>query len=224
MRILIIEDDQRIAANLREMLTAQSYAVDICHTVSSGQTKAQSEDYDLLIIDWMLPDGTGPDIIKALRQDNCPTPVLMLTAKSQPEDVVDGLNSGADDYLPKPFQMDELLARVRALLRRPADTVPSPVIRLGDLIIDTNLHLVSRADLPISLSPREFALLEYLARHANQSLNRLDLLSHVWDENVDAFSNTVDVHIRYLRRKIDDNFTVKLIHTVKGKGYVLRSP
>lgn len=223
MRLLVIEDDSRISANLSHMLTSVSYAVDLANTGNLGLSKAQSENYDLLIIDWMLPDLSGPQLIKILRSQGSSVPILMLTAKTQLDDIVEGLNSGADDYLPKPFHMAEFLARVRTLLRRTPVTINS-TIQIADLTINSNLRQVTRAGKEISLSPREYALLEYLARHPNQSFDRVELLTHVWDENTDEFSNTVDVHIRYLRRKIDDPYPVKLIHTVKGKGYALLEP
>lgn len=224
MRLLVIEDDTRIASNLKNILASQSYAVDLAASGFTGLEKARDESYDLIVLDWMLPDISGPDVIKILHEENIASPILMLTAKSQPEDLVEGLDAGADDYLSKPFRTTELFARIRALLRRPDSAPTEPVLYVSDLSIDTNLHHVTRAGRPIRLSPREYALLEYLARNQGHALTRLDLLSHVWDENTDPFSNTVDVHIRFLRSKIDDPFPTKLIRTVKGKGYVLADP
>jgi DNA-binding response OmpR family regulator len=220
MRILIVEDDTTIAANLRSILSHDSYAADIA---PDGETALQhifGEEYDLLIIDWMLPDISGPDIIRQIRADKNMVPILLLTAKSQSQDIIQGLDSGADDYLTKPFQMGELLARVRSLLRRSPLSMPDPTIKVGTLIVDTNLHRVTVNNKDIDLTPKEYALLEYMARNINHSLSRLEILSHVWDSNADELSNTVDVHIRYLRAKIGPKF----IQTIKGKGYVLCIP
>lgn len=221
MRILIIEDDTRIADNVRDMLTRATYAADVAYNGRTGLKMADDEDYDLIVLDWMLPDIDGTVVCRTLRRQGTITPILMLTAKTQVEDVIEGLDAGADDYLTKPFQMQELLARVRALLRRQGPATLEPQITVADLVIDTNTGSVTRAGRHISLSPKEYALLEYLGRHAGQTVGRLDLLTHVWDANTDVFSNTVDVHIRYLRQKIDSGATPPLIHTVKGKGYVL---
>lgn len=221
MRILIIEDEERIAENIQTMLSHHHYVVEIALDGQNGLQQALTEDHDLILLDWMLGETSGLQICRTIRAQNIATPILMLTARSQLDDKLMGLDSGADDYLTKPFAMPELLARVKALLRRPAGAAVSPIIRVADLQIDTNAHRVSRGTNTISLSPREYALLEYLARHKNLAVDRLQLLTHVWDEHTDAFSNTVDVHIRYLRKKIDDGFEPKLIRTVKGKGYML---
>lgn len=224
MRLLIIEDDVQIASNLQTILKGSSYASDTALNAKSGLAKIADTDYDLIILDWMLPDMDGPQVLKQLRSTGLTCPILMLTAKSQVEDIVLGLNAGADDYLTKPFEMAEFLARIRTLLRRLPPSVVNPTIRIADLEINTNTHEARRAGRAIHLSPKEYSLLEYLATHAGQSIDRISLLSHVWDENADEFSNTVDVHIRYLRSKIDDGHRLKLIHTVKGKGYLLHAP
>lgn len=221
MRILIVEDEQRIAENIKTMLIQDHYVVDLAFDAQTGLQKALGEDYDLIILDWMLRAQSGLDICRTLRRADVATPILMLTARSQLDDKLSGLDSGADDYLTKPFAMPELMARVRALLRRPAVAQANPILVIADLSIDTNTQVVNRGGDSIALSPREYALLEYLARHKNQVIDRLQLLSHVWDAQTDAFSNTVDVHIRYLRKKIDDPHHRKLIKTVKGKGYML---
>ncbi len=221
MRILLVEDDPRIADNIKVMLTRSSYAVDLAATGRAGQAMADSEDYDLVILDWMLPDVDGTVVCTALRRLGLTVPILMLTAKTQLEDIVEGLNAGADDYLTKPFQMQELLARVRALMRRQSLATLEPRITVADLVIDTNTNSVTRAGRRVPLSPKEYALLEYLGRHAGTTLSRLDLLTHVWDATMDVLSNTVDVHIRYLRQKIDPPGLTPLIHTIKGKGYLL---
>ncbi len=221
MRILIVEDEERIATNLQKMLQKQAFAVDLAATVAIAKQKINTDSYDLAIIDWMLPDGTGIDVITAIRTLATSTLILMVTARSQVEDKVEGLENGADDYLTKPFAMTELIARVKALLRRLPHAPQAPILKIADLEINTNTHSVIRAGKTITLSPREYGLLEYLAKHVGVAQERLDLLTHVWDENADPFSNTVDVHIRYLRHKLDDPFRVKLIKTVKGKGYMI---
>lgn len=221
MRILIIEDDERIAKNLRLMLRRSSYAADVAHTGSEGIGKAVAEAYDLVILDWMLPDIEGPEVISQLRREKIGAPILMLTARSELDDTVAGLDAGADDYLPKPFSFDVLLARVRALLRRTSASVAEPIMTIGDVVIDTNANAVRRGNRDILLAPKEFALLRYLAVHKNRAIDRMTILSHVWDENADLFSNTVDVHIRYLRKKIERVSSKQLIRTVKGKGYML---
>jgi DNA-binding response OmpR family regulator len=221
MRILVVEDDARIASNIHDILKQATYAADIALTGQSGLKMASDEDYDLILLDWMLPDIDGTRVCKILRSQGTTTPILILTAKTQLEDVIEGLDAGADDYLTKPFQMQELLARVRALLRRQSPASLEPLITIADLVVDTNSGSATRAGIRLSLSPKEYALLEYLARHAGHVVSRLDLLSHVWDASTDTFSNTVDVHIRYLRQKVDTGNSVPLIHTVKGKGYIL---
>ncbi len=221
MRILIVEDDTRIGANVQAVLRRESYAVDHVATAEEAAPRIFSEPYDLLIFDWRLPGMSGVDLCGKIRKEGSSTPVLMLTSRSQIEDRVQGLDTGADDYLTKPFDMNELVARVRALLRRPAQQIKNPVLQVGKLTIDTNTQAVHYDKDLIELAPREYALLEYLARHPNVALERMDIMSHVWDENADPFSNTVDVHIRYLRRKLDGLSTQPLIRTIKGKGYML---
>ena len=220
MRILIVEDDTRLAENIATFLKHESYAVDIANNFEDAQDKTISSDYDVIIMDWKLPDGSGLDLCRQLRAESIKTPILMLTANSQMEDKIEGLDAGADDYLTKPFDRLELVARIRALGRRNVSVV-NPIIEIQDLIIDTNLRKVVRNNVEIELSPREYALLEYMATRVGVAISRVDLLSHVWDENVNMFSNTVDVHIKYLRDKIDKNSKIKLIKTIKGNGYAL---
>ena len=221
MRLLVIEDDPTIAHNLQVLLALDTYAVDICLSGREGQDRALAEDYDLIVLDWMLPDASGLAICQSLRSHHRSTPVLMLTAKTLDEDLIDGLDAGADDYLTKPFDADVLRARVRALLRRLDKPPTNPTITIADLSVDTNNHQVARAGRLIDLSPKEYALLEYLVTHPGVAFDRLELLNHVWDENANLFSNTVDVHILYLRQKIDQGQSPLLIHTIKGKGYML---
>lgn len=220
MHVLIIEDDPRIADNLKIFLKEDDYQVTIANTFEDGLYLAEEETYDALIVDWMLPKGSGLEICRKIRAKSISTPILMLTAKSQVEDKVEGLTSGADDYLTKPFAKAELMARVKSLIRRDSTTKGVPVIKIKNLEINTNTTEVRVKDKKISLAPREYALLEYLALHKGEVIDRLSLLSHVWGEEVNDFSNTVDVHIRYLRKKIDQG-KESLITTVKNKGYML---
>ena len=217
MRILVIEDEAEIAENLAKSLEDQGYAVDVSANAAEGTEKILGGEYDMLIADRRLPDGDGLMVVDQARVAGLSIPVLILTAKSQKSDVVTGLDSGADDYLAKPFEMTELLARVRALMRRRKRKVRRPILVIGRLTIDTNSHEVSSGGKRINLSPKEYAVLEYLAEHPNMAVERLELMTHVWDEEVDLFSNTVDVHVRYLRKKLGQ----RLIQTVRGKGYML---
>lgn len=221
MRILTIEDDAVIAENLRTLLKKASYSVDVAGSYNEGYRKSVDEPYDLIILDWMLKDYSGVELLSKIRQENIQTPVLLLTAKSDISDKISGFNAGADDYLTKPFSIEELLARVKALLRRKDKPLSGILIKVEDLTINTNTNEVFRGEQKIDLSPKEFALLHYLALHLGMAIDRITLLSHVWDEQADLFSNTVDVHINYLRKKIDGGSGKKLIRTVKGKGYML---
>lgn len=221
MRILLIEDEVKIARALQRALTRQGYAVDVCHDGDEGQAMATTEPYDLAIIDRMIPGAhDGLDVVRAMRQTGTMVPVLLLTALGRTEDKTAGLDSGADDYLVKPFALDELLARVRALLRRPA-TATTPILTVGDLSLDTTTRQVSRAGQPISLTSREFALLEYLMRHHNRPLSKDAIIAHVWDFDADILPNTVEAYIKHLRAKIDAPFGRPLIHTRRGFGYQL---
>lgn len=220
MRILVIEDERTIAENIRKYLSKSSITVDIESSYTEGKFQAESESYDVYIIDWMLPDGNGVKLASEIRAMNA-TPILMLTAKSQTDDIIDGLNAGADDYLTKPFSLAELLARINALIRRKNGPSVSPIIKIGDVTIDTNTRRVHVQDTLISLAPREYLLLEYMALHPNIAVDRMELLSHVWGDDIDPLSNTVDVHIRYLRTKLGEPLSKTLIQTIKGKGYML---
>lgn len=219
MRILIVEDEHRIAQAIKEGLEQETYAVDVCHDGEDGYNTARADDYDLIILDIMLPNMDGFEICKKLRAENNHTPVLMLTAKDQNQDMVLGLDTGADDYLPKPFSFEVLLARIRALLRRPHQAV-GEILEAGNLTLNTTSHEVRRADRAIKLSSKEYALLEYLLRNKGKVLSKNNIMTHVWDFDADILPNTVEVFIAYLRGKIDKPFKKpELIKTVRGFGY-----
>lgn len=218
MRILIVEDEHRIARAVKEGLEQESYAVDVEFDGDDGYNAATSQEYDLLILDVMLPGIDGYEIAKRLRQENIHTPILMLTAKDQPRDIVKGLDTGADDYLPKPFSFEVLLARVRALLRRPKESI-GEILQVEDLTLNTITKEVIRADSQLQLSSKEFALLEYMMRNAGRILSKNNIIAHVWDFDADILPNTVEVFVAYLRNKVDKPFKVSLIHTVRGFGY-----
>jgi len=222
MRVLVVEDEHKIAGALKRGLEQEGYAVDTAYDADEGLSAALTGDHDLIILDRMLPGLIeGTDICREVRAQNIHTPILMLTAKDQINDRVTGLNAGADDYLVKPFAFEELLARLRALLRRPQDQL-SNVLSLDDLRLDTVSYAVSRAGSPINLSSKEYALLEYLLRNQNRVLSKQNLITHVWDYDADILPNTVEVYIRYLRTKVDQPFKgPNLIHTVRGFGYKL---
>lgn len=220
MKILVIEDEHRIANTIKKGLEQEHFTVDLAYEGNVGFDLASTEDYDVIILDRMLPGMDGLTICKQLRQDGIHTPVLMLTAKGQIQDKVEGLDSGADDYLTKPFSFEELLARIHALHRRPRQIVPDTLL-VGDLVVNTREYTVKRADKAIQLSNREFSLLEYLMRHANRIVTKDQIISHVWDYDSDVLPNTVEVYIKNLRSKIDYPFgeSKSLIHTVRGFGY-----
>lgn len=223
MRILIVEDEHKIANSIKKGLEQESYAADVAYDGDEGLASAMAEDYDAIILDRMLPGMDGMEICRQLRQAKKHMPILMLTAKDQIRDRVEGLNAGADDYLIKPFSFEELLARIRALLRRPKETVGT-VLQVVDLTLNPITFEVKRADKPIDLSQKEFALLEYLMRNQGQVLSKDNIISHVWDFESDILPNTVEVYIGYLRNKIDRKFkSGKLIHTLRGFGYKLAS-
>lgn len=220
MKILVVEDEHKIANLIKQGLEQEHYIVDVSYEGDSGYDLAISESYDVIILDRLLPGIDGLTICKKLREAENHTPVLMLTAKKQLEDKVEGLNSGADDYLTKPFAFEELLARIKALSRRPKKTL-SNILKVADLTLDVNSYEVKREKETISLSSKEFALLEYLMRHANKTLKKDQIISHVWNYDTDILPNTVEVFIGYLRNKIDKPFKNKksLIKTVRGFGY-----
>ena len=220
MHILVVEDEKRLAENLRRMLANERHVVDIANDGDTGADLAASGTYDLVILDLMLPGKDGMQICREMRALNIETPILMLTARGAVEDRVAGLRGGADDYLVKPFAMDELLARVDALLRRrdrELDTAHQ--LQVDDLILDLLRHEARRGDRIIELTAKEFALLEFLMRHRGQVLTRAQIIDHVWRYDMDTLSNVVDIYIHYLRDKIDRDFPRQLIKTVRGVGY-----
>lgn len=220
MRILLIEDDTAIARSLKEGLEDEAYAVDVAYDGDEGYRTATADDYDVIILDVMLPEMNGYEVCRVLRQDGNQTPILMLTVRDAERDIVEGLDIGADDYLAKPFSFEVLLARLRALLRRPNEKLEE-ILRVGDLTLDPSLKKVMRANQEISLTAKEYAVLEYLIRNAGKVLSKEQIISHVWDFDADVLPNNVELFIMFLRRKIDKPFDSKLIHTVPGFGYKL---
>lgn len=222
MRVLIIEDEHKIANSLKKGLELEKYAVDVVYDGISGFDMASTEDYDVIVLDLMLPGMSGIEICKTLRKKEIHTPILILTAKNLIKEKIEGLNSGADDYLTKPFSFEELLARIRALTRRPKDMINAE-LHVGDLIMDTTNFIVKRDDKIINLSSKEFSLLEYLMRNSNKILTKEQITNHVWDYDANILPNTVEVYIRNLRNKIDIPFSNKqpLIQTIRGFGYKL---
>lgn len=218
MRILIVEDEQRIALAIKKGLEQERMAVDVVFDGDSGYRSALNGEYDLIILDLMLPGIDGLTVCQKLRDQQIVTPILMLTAKGEVEERVQGLNSGGDDYLVKPFSFEELVARVRALGRRPQEQL-SPVLICDDLTLDTHTFKVERAGQPIILTPKEYSLLEYLMSNFNQTVTKSQIINHVWDDEADILPNTVEVFIKKIRRKVDEPFSRPLITTVRGFGY-----
>jgi two-component system, OmpR family, response regulator len=220
MRILVVEDEHKIANSIRTGLEQETHAVDVAYDGTDGYDLAASEEYDLMIFDRMLPGVDGVTMTRKLRTNGIHTPILMLTAKGQIEDRVEGLDSGADDYLTKPFAFSELLARIRALGRRPKQSTGTE-LKIADLTIQTATFEVTRDGTSIQLSSKEYALLEYLVRHANQTITKEQIINHVWSYDADVLPNSVEVYIKHLRDKLDKPFKEKptLIHTIRGFGY-----
>lgn len=223
MRILLVEDNRRLSNTLKNSLVEEGYAVDVAYDGVEGQEYAEMTPYDLIILDIMLPKRDGLEVCRQLRRQRINTPIIMLTARDTVDDRVKGLDSGADDYLVKPFAMDELNARLRALLRREAND-KTGCISIADLSLDPAQHTVQRNGKSIELTVKEFALLEYMMRNPNRLITRQMAENHVWSYDYDGASNVVDVYIRRLRRKIDEPYPEKLIETIRGVGYRLRKP
>ena len=223
MRLLVIEDEQKVANFIRQGLEEEGYAVDHAADGTSGLQIALEGLHDVIVLDVMLPKLDGLSVLQQLRQAHVATPVLLLTVRATIEDKVLGLDAGADDYLTKPFAFDEFVARVRALLRRRAETAP-PVLQVADLALDPARRVVSRGDRKIDLTPREFALLDYFMRNPDRVLTRTMIANRVWDYTFDTSTNVIDVYVNYLRKKIDTGHDSKLLHTVRGVGYVMKEP
>jgi heavy metal response regulator len=222
MRILVIEDEQKVASFIKKGLEEEGYAVDVAADGEEGLAMGLARVHDLVILDIRLPKLDGLRVLQGLRQDNVTAAVLLLTVRATIEDKVLGLDAGADDYLTKPFAFQELLARVRALLRRRAEVEPT-VLRIGDLRLDPARRTVTRGGEKIDLTPREFALLDYFMRNPGRVLTRTMIAEHVWDYSFDTSTNVIDVYVNYLRKKIDSGREPKLLHTMRGVGYVLKA-
>jgi DNA-binding response OmpR family regulator len=220
MRLLLVEDEKKVSELVARALRAESYAVDVAEDGMRGWELAQSYEYDLIILDLMLPLLPGEEVLRRIRRTNQRVPILVLTARSTTEDKVHNFEAGADDYLTKPFAFAELIMRVKALLRRGPIT-RSSVLRVGDLEVDRFTQQVRRAGRRIELTPKEYALLEYLAANPGRVFSRTMIIEHVWDQSFEGLTNIVDVYVRHLRSKVDDPFPVKLIRTVRGVGYGL---
>jgi DNA-binding response OmpR family regulator len=223
LRILLVEDNRQLSDSLMRSLNDEGYAVDAAYDGEEGEGWALSYDYDAIILDIMLPKKDGLDVCRALRRKRIQSPIIMLTARDTVDDRVDGLDSGADDYLVKPFALNELLARLRALLRRDSDD-KSPELRVGDLSLNPATHVVERCGKSVILTAKEFALLEYFMRNRGRVITRDMAQDHIWSYDFQATSNVVDVYVRRLRRKIDDPFDDKLLETIRGAGYRLVNP
>jgi len=222
MRILVVEDETKVASFIRRALEEESYAVDLCSEGVAGLERARAGAYDLVILDLMLPGLSGLEVLTTLRKERLLTPILILTARSEVDQKVKGLDAGADDYLTKPFAIEEILARARGLLRRgPSDH--AQILQVEDLILNPATREVTRGGQRIELTTKEYALLEYLMRNAGRVLTRPMIAEHVWNLDFDTFTNVIDVYVNYLRNKIDRGRGAKLIHTLRGTGYVLRA-
>jgi len=223
MRVLVVEDEKKTASFIRKALQAEGFAVDVCHHGDEALAAPSATPYDAVVLDIMLPGRDGLSVLRQWRRNRNAVPVLLLSARGEVNERVEGLDAGADDYLPKPFALAELAARVRALTRRGSEN-KSPVLRISDLTLDTVTHQAARAGVNIELTAREYRLLEFLMRSAGRLCGRMMVLEKVWDYDFDPGTNLVDVYIKRLREKVDANFEPKLLHTVRGTGYVLRDP
>ncbi|MEO8099454.1 MAG: response regulator transcription factor [Acidobacteriota bacterium] len=220
MRILLVDDEKDAAKMLAKGLREHAYAVDLAYDGPEAMEKAAINSYDLLILDIMLPGVSGLEVCRRLRQDGLRVPILLLTARGGVMDRITGLDCGADDYLSKPFDFGELLARIRALVRR-GDELKDTVLTVGDLSLDTRTHAVSRGSEPVALTAKEYALLEYLVRRTGDVVSRSDISEHVWEETYDPFSNLIEVYVQRLRRKLETSGATPLLHTRRGEGYML---
>jgi DNA-binding response OmpR family regulator len=221
MRVLVVEDEKKTALFIRKALQAENFAVDICNDGDEAIAATAATPFDAMVLDIMLPGRDGLSVLRQLRERNSTLPVLLLSARGEVNERVEGLNAGADDYLPKPFELAELVARVRALTRRGGDN-KSTLLRVADLTLDTLKHQAQRGDKVIELTVREYRLLEFLMRSAGRLCGRMMILEKVWDYHFDPGTNLVDVYIRRLREKVDDGYEPKLLHTVRGAGYILK--
>lgn len=221
MRILVIEDEKKITDFIKRGLKEEGYAVDVAYDGEEGHFLAKTNNYDLILLDLMLPKMDGITLCKTIKEEGVPAPIIMITAKGTVKDKVTGLDAGADDYLTKPFAFEELLARIRAISRK-KESKETTRLEVDDLILDLVTHKVSRAGEEITLTGKEYALLEYLMRNSGSIVTRTMISEHVWDVDFDTFTNVIDVYINYLRNKIDANFKKRLIYTVRGRGYILK--
>jgi len=220
-KLLVVEDEKKVASFIKRGLEEEEFQVDVAYDGEEGLLMAENNSYELILLDLMLPKMDGLAVVRSLREKDIVTPVLCLTAKDTVDDIVSGLDSGSDDYLTKPFAFAELLARVRALLRRGSQDRGAELV-FADLRLDPVTHKVWRSDKEIDLTAKEYALLEYFMRNPNQTLTRTMIAEQVWDYTFDSFTNIIDVYVNYLRKKVDRDFDLKLIHTVRGIGYVLK--
>jgi heavy metal response regulator len=221
MRVLVVEDEKRTASFIRKALQAEGFAVDVCHNGEEALAAASNTPFDVIVLDIMLPGRDGLSVLRRLREQKNTIPVLLLSARGEVNERVEGLNLGADDYLPKPFELVELIARVRVLTRRSGEN-KSTVLRVADLTLDTQTRRAQRGDAEIELTAREYRLLEFLMRSAGRLCGRMMILEKVWDYDFDPGTNLVDVYIKRLREKIDAEFEPKLLHTVRGMGYTMK--
>ncbi|MCK5915431.1 MAG: heavy metal response regulator transcription factor [Deltaproteobacteria bacterium] len=221
MKVLVVEDEQKVANFLQKGLREEQFVVDVAYDGLEGESMALENEYDLILLDVMLPGKDGVEILENLRSHKIDVPIIMLTAKDMVVDKLKGFEAGCDDYIPKPFSFEELLARVRAVLRRHS-SAGTNVLNFADLTLDLISHKVIRGGKEIELTAKEYSLMEYLMRNPNRVLTRTMITQHVWDYNFDSFTNVIDVYVNYLRNKVDRGFPQKLIHTVRGVGYILK--